>query len=106
MDKTVAQPEPVGEEVVRLGFDIRPYTTGLGLVEKPDGDYVWFTQHHRLLEEAKQGQRVLAMEVEQLKSKLAASQAAGELSVYADEEFHRWLEQLPDEAARLNRSKP
>ena len=28
-----------------------------------------------------------------------------ELSIYADEEFHRWLEQLPDEAARLNRSK-
>ena len=27
-----------------------------------------------------------------------------ELSIYADEEFHRWLEQLPDKAARLNRS--
>ena len=29
-----------------------------------------------------------------------------ELSIYADEEFHRWLEQLPDEVARLNGGKP
>jgi hypothetical protein len=70
--------EPVGEEVEVVG------------VIRMDSDFVWevdgpyalwrklgegvelmtVTQHQRLLEEAKQGQRVLAMECEQLKAQI------------------------------------
>ena len=44
-------------------------------------------------------------ELSALKSAPVVMPERKELSIYADEEFHRWLEQLPDEAARLNRSK-
>ena len=52
--------------------------------------------------------RVMAgerQELDALKSAPVVMPERKELSIYADEEFHRWLEQLPDEAARLNRSK-
>ena len=52
--------------------------------------------------------RVMAgerQELDALKSAPVVMPEHKELSIYADEEFYRWLEQLPDEAARLNRSK-
>jgi hypothetical protein len=82
MLKPAAQPEPVGEEVEVVGWaNSKKIESGNGFtwfslvlyaaqVEHYDTALMTVTQHQRLLEEAKHGQRVLAMEVEQLKAEL------------------------------------
>ena len=58
---------PVGEEVVRYDLTLF-HRDGPEMEARKHGDYVLFDDHQRLLEEAKQGQRVLAHEVERLKA--------------------------------------
>jgi chromosome segregation ATPase len=89
----VAQPEPAGEGVVIVGWQFKDdsgvWRTGSEMHNHRQNteeagievrEIMTVTQHQRLLEEAKQGQRVLAMELEQLKAEVKRARCEQEVS--------------------------